>query len=89
MSRLPEEPLPVEVKIDGWGQPATVSWTLNEGTGVRECPVVEVCARWRVDDDWWRAPISRMYYKLRTRTALIEVFRDLNSGRWFLERVHD
>ncbi len=89
MSRLPEEPIPAEVTVDGWGQPATIGWETGAGTPPRACPVIEVCARWRLDDDWWRLPISRMYYKLRTPTALVEVYRDLGSGEWFLERVHD
>ena len=90
MSRLLEEPLPLQIELNERGEPAHMRFV---GAGPcacpRGCPVLEVCSRWRVDDDWWRVPISRMYYKLRTPTSLIELYQDLNSGEWFLERVHD
>ncbi|HET7035230.1 MAG TPA: hypothetical protein VFI42_06050 [Thermomicrobiaceae bacterium] len=39
---------------------------------------------WRIDDEWWRAPISRRYFRLvlddgSQRT----VYHDLVAGRWF------
>ncbi len=83
MSRLfLENPLHIGVELDTTGYPAAVMWELEER-------VVEVVNRWRVDDDWWRVPISRMYYKLQTPTALLDVYQDLITGEWYLERVHD
>lgn len=82
MSRLPDTPTAVEVETDAQGVPMSVRWELPE-------PVVEVCARWRVDTDWWRVEISRMYYEVCTPTALLTLFHDLISGVWSLERVHD
>ncbi len=49
----------------------------------------EVVNRWRVDDDWWRVPISRMYYLVTTPTMLLEIFEDLCTGDWYIERVID
>ena len=49
----------------------------------------EVVNRWRVDDDWWRVPISRTYYTVRTPTAMLEVYRDDRTGDWYLQRVID
>lgn len=82
MIGLLETPLPVDVEPDAEGRPAVVRWEQRER-------VSEVVARWRVDDSWWRAPVSRMYYEVATPTALLVVFRDLIAGGWYLERVHD
>lgn len=85
MTRLLEEPLRVDVTLDTANAPREIHWT---GSG-ESAVVLEVCSRWRVDDDWWRLPITRIYYKLRTEEALLELFQDCSSGEWFLERVHD
>ena len=82
MVGLPETPLPVDVEPDARGLPAVVRWERRER-------VLEVVARWRVDDSWWRAPVSRMYYEVATPSALLVVFLDLLAGGWYLERVHD
>ncbi len=96
MSRLPEKPQPLIVELDTYGLPTSLTFTSPvAGAGSHACPgpriysVLEVCSRWRVDDDWWRVPISRTYYKLRTSDALLEVYHDLIGGGWYLERVHD
>jgi hypothetical protein len=48
--------------------------------------VREVVNRWRVDDDWWRVPISRTYYTVTTPTMLLDVYRDDIAGDWYLQR---
>jgi len=51
---------------------------------------VGICNRWRVDDDWWRAPIARAYFKLVTRDGLLcVIFLDEIRGTWHLERIFD
>ncbi len=45
--------------------------------------------KWNVVDDWWWVLIDRFYYKVVTPTALLEIYCDLNTGDWFLERVID
>lgn len=41
---------------------------------------------WRVDDEWWRKPVSRLYVE-----AVLEggkrvlLYRDLVSGQWFAQ----
>ncbi|MBA2364578.1 MAG: hypothetical protein H0V86_13705 [Chloroflexia bacterium] len=82
MSRLYDPEPPITVEVDDQGRPATVTWQRRE-------PVREVVNRWRVDDDWWRVPISRTYYTVRTATALLEIYRDDRAGDWYLQRVID
>ena len=73
---------PITVEVDHQGRPAAVTWQRRE-------PVREVVNRWRVDDDWWRIPISRAYYTVITSTMLLEVYRDDIAGDWYLQRVID
>ena len=45
-------PRPIRVEVDDRGLPRDIG-------GV---PVLEVIDRWRIDDEWWRQEISRMYF---------------------------
>jgi hypothetical protein len=43
--------------------------------------------RWRIDDEWWRRPISRMYYQiLLTSGDQLTIFKDLETGQWFQQQ---
>jgi hypothetical protein len=43
---------------------------------------------WRIDDEWWREPISRAYYALVLSTgAHLTLYHDLVTDRWFESRV--
>jgi hypothetical protein len=51
---------------------------------------VGICNRWRVDDDWWREPTARSYFKLVTRDGLLcTIYLDEMRGTWHLERIFD
>jgi hypothetical protein len=48
--------------------------------------VLEIAERWRIDDEWWRKEISRMYYRVvLVGGRIVVVFQDLLSGNWFLQ----
>jgi len=70
------------VEVNNQGRPSALTWQRRE-------PVREVINRWRVDDDWWRVPISRMYWVVTTPTMLLEIYEDLRTGDWYLQRVID
>jgi len=72
----------IQVEVDDKGRPAALIWQRRE-------PVREVINRWWVDDDWWRVPISRMYWVVATPTMLLEIYEDLRTGEWYLQRVID
>lgn len=39
---------------------------------------------WRIDDEWWRKPISRLYYSVEfTSGSRLTIFRDLITGKWY------
>ena len=49
--------------------------------------VVSVRNIWRIDDDWWREEISRLYYELELDNgSVITVFQDLVSGKWYQQK---
>ncbi len=48
-----------------------------------------MCNRWRVDEAWWRRPVSRDYYKLAGQRLLALVYLDRIDQTWHLERVYD
>ncbi|MCG8467021.1 MAG: hypothetical protein MJB57_02285 [Gemmatimonadetes bacterium] len=38
---------------------------------------------WRIDDEWWREPISRSYYSLVLESgAHLTAYHDLMEDRW-------
>ena len=74
-----DEPRTVTVRTDGRGVPVAVAPEdrLLEVEAVRET--------WRIDDEWWRRPVTRLYHAVVLENgALATVFRDLEDGRWYL-----
>ena len=90
-----DAPLPVQVEVDGDGQPAAIGVpksrnAIRKNTGERELPcqwrrVSEVLDSWRIDDEWWRkTPIARVYYRVvMDDDRSITIFHDLATGEWY------
>jgi hypothetical protein len=56
----------------------------------RSHEVDAIAAKWRVDVEWWRARIWRDYFKLTTRDGLlVELYHDLMTDEWRLQRLYD
>ncbi|MDX1567937.1 MAG: hypothetical protein R3223_09060 [Longimicrobiales bacterium] len=67
-------PSPVPVRIDDRGRPVA--------TGGRE--IVQIREIWRIDDEWWREPLSRLYFEVILENGKRAVlYRDLTDGRWY------
>jgi len=46
--------------------------------------VKEILNMWRIDDEWWREPISRLYYLVECSNSLrLTLFNDLITGKWY------
>lgn len=82
---------PIEVAASR-DEPLSLRW---RGRSER---VIAVEASWDVEEGWWRAgsllaggeATRRRYYRLRAASGLLcIIYRDLGSGRWFLEQVSD
>jgi hypothetical protein len=94
----------VDVRLDGCGLPQLVTETADDGPrrattapdsrpwtkaaddGHRKVEVIgEV---WRVDDEWWRQPITRRYVEVVLEGgAHTMLFQDLATGDWFEQWV--
>lgn len=73
-------PTPVRVHTDERGWPIRVRL---EG---RSRSVAHVRESWRIDDEWWRRPVSRWYLTLVLDDgALVTVYRNLTGGGWYLQ----
>lgn len=75
-------PRPVVVRTDEAGEPTHVRLpgrTARRVEAVRE--------RWRIDDEWWRRPISREY-----RTVILDdgrvltLYHDLVEDAWYAQQ---
>lgn len=75
-------PSPLGVRTGSSGRPVEV-WRPDRRGGER---VVAVHERWRIDDEWWRKPISRLYHQVVLESGkLMTVYRDLSDGSWYTQ----
>jgi hypothetical protein len=73
-----KSPSPVRVRTDEEGFPVMLH---RKG---KRLQVVAIRERWRIDDEWWRNPISREYYALVLEDGRpVIIFRDLVAGGWY------
>jgi hypothetical protein len=82
MTRLMREHPAIDVEVGPSGDP--VAFRLYG-----RCEPVEVCNRWRVEENWWSVPIARDYFKLAGANWLALVYLDRMDGSWHLERLYD
>jgi hypothetical protein len=82
MTRLLREHPSIDAELDAAGRLIAIRWN-----GRRE--PVEVCNRWRIDEEWWRAPIARDYFKVVGAHWLALIYFDRVAGTWHLERLYD
>lgn len=73
-------PRPLQVVPNPQGSPAKVR---ARGRTKRVESVLET---WRIDDEWWREPISRAYFSLLLEGGEhCTVYHDLVEGRWYVQ----
>jgi hypothetical protein len=78
--RALNEPRPVRVSAGSDGVP----YAVLEGRRPRRVEVVREC--WRIDDEWWRSPISRFYYNLVLENGKsLTLYQDLIQGGWYVQ----
>ena len=82
MTRLLSPPAVVEVTLNADGTPGFINGELSGS--------IDPIARWKVETEWWNQPVIREYWKaLLNNTLLCELYHDLSSDEWFVERVYD
>jgi hypothetical protein len=76
-------PRPLRVEIDEQGKPIAVGEPMA-GKARHLFPIQEILDQWRIDDEWWRKEVSRMYFRVALEGGqLLTLFQDLTSGRWY------
>ena len=84
MSKLFKEAIRLEVEEDVRHGPVAFLYK-GKRTGVRE-----TLKQWRMVQGWWRRPVEREYFQVRTESgAVCELYRDLLTGAWYLQRIYD
>ena len=84
MSKLFRKAITLEVKEDIQHRPVAFLYK-----GGKE-GVEEICEYWRVSREWWKKATDREYFRVRTvRGIVCEMYRDLLTGAWYLQRVYD
>jgi hypothetical protein len=79
VSRLTSHETSTAVQRDG----STIEIRTSE-SGQRIADIVE---SWRIDDEWWRAPVSRRYFDVALDGGgHVVLFEDLMSGKWFAQQ---
>ena len=78
-----KQPRPVRVEADESGEPVAVV------LGGQRLAVVQVEDVWRIDDEWWREEVSRLYYRLLLEDGrAVTLYHDLIKRRW-LQQDYD
>jgi hypothetical protein len=74
--------LPRSIHVDEEaGQPVRVQ------TQAGPVEIESIRERWRIDDEWWRRPISRLYYQVLLASGdQLTIFQDLATGQWFQQQ---
>jgi hypothetical protein len=47
--------------------------------------VASIRESWRIDDEWWRRPVSRLYHDVILENGqLLTLYRDRIEGAWYV-----
>jgi hypothetical protein len=78
--RALNEPRRVRVQADARGRPVRI---VDGRLGRR---VEAVRETWRIDDEWWRRPISRLYHSVVLENGKsVTLYLDLVEGGWYMQ----
>ncbi len=83
-----DAPLRVRLRTDALGRPTEVLRAPRESRRVRGSErigkVMAIRETWRIDDEWWRRPISRLYYEVVLENGrILTLYLDLIEGEWW------
>jgi hypothetical protein len=82
MTRLLSPPAAIDVTLGPGGAPDFISGAFTGS--------IDPIARWKVETSWWSRPVVREYWKaVLNNNLLCELYHDLSTNEWFLERVYD
>jgi hypothetical protein len=74
----------IEVELE-YGRPKKVGRVPRGATSGSAVESIIEC--WRIDDEWWRQPISRRCYEVVLESGRrVVVFEDLLTGEWWVQK---
>ncbi len=74
-------PIPVQVQANADGVPQAI----RHPDGRRFEKILGVQEIWRIDDEWWRRPLARLYHRaIQENGKQVTFFRDLLDGCWYV-----
>ncbi len=77
------KPVAVTVHTDAHGE---LTHVRLPGKTARRIEVVR--ERWRIDDEWWREPISREYLAVILDDGrVLTLYQDLSDRRWYAQKA--
>jgi hypothetical protein len=78
--RTLNQPRPAVVGADRNGGPLTLI------QGRKRLRVEAIRETWRIDDEWWRQPISRIYHTVVLEDGrAVTLYQDLLTRGWFMQ----
>ena len=81
--RMDREGYPVEVRHSGRRRSGSQRETGQQRRGGKVISIHEI---WRIDDEWWRQPISRLYHQVALENGkMMTLYRDLTDGSWYAQ----
>lgn len=84
MTRFWPDGVAITVFCDVLATPTAFTWE-HQRHGI-----ARVVERWRVDEGWWKKRAWREYFQVITQTGLlIEIYHDVRTHQWYLQRVYD
>ncbi len=87
--RAVNEPKEATVELDADGLPVAIRRSRDNGGGQEATAAVVVetiLESWRIDDEWWRQPISRLYFAVVLEGGgRVVLFEDLVTHEWFMQ----
>jgi hypothetical protein len=91
-------PQPAKVELNSQGHPTAVFAIQQPNSGTVEQrekgyrqevgrAVESILEIWRVDDEWWRQPISRWYAEVVLDGGMhVVLYEDLMTGDWYIQK---
>jgi hypothetical protein len=85
--RIVRSPMSLDRRGHRWGSrpsPQPLRQAQDRPSPQRGEEVSEILDRWRIDDEWWRKEISRMYFQVLLEGGqLLTIFHDLIEEGWY------
>jgi hypothetical protein len=80
----------VEVELDEQGRPRAIMdepGRARTSTDERRRAIETIGEIWRVDDEWWRQPISRRYFDVVLNGGKhVVLYQELTTNQWWMQK---